>query len=210
MNITATNCSSALLLGIALISISFATAFNGLGSSSSISLSPIRSQKLIVRLVDSPFDEISSQVPTTPLYMSKSTEEGVPSTPLDRPVLAAVDTLAILVFAAIGKASHAPDGSIDFLSVGMTAFPFLLSWFVTSPLLGCYKPDATSDIKSAVVQTGKGWFVAVPLGCALRGIIKGYVPPAPFVIVTLIATLVILSIGRAAYTALSELYVEMF
>jgi len=52
--------------------------------------------------------------------------------------------------------------------------------------------------------------IAVPLGCALRGIIKGYVPPVPFVIVTLIATLVILSIGRSAYTALSELYVEMF
>jgi len=142
--------------------------------------------------------------------MSESTEEGVPRTPLDRPVLAAIDAVAILVFAAIGKASHAPDGSIDFLSVGMTAFPFLLSWFVTAPLMGCYTPGATSDLKSAVVQTGKGWVVAVPLGCALRGIIKGYVPPVPFVIVTLIATLVILSIGRSAYTALSELYVEMF
>ncbi|KAL3938604.1 MAG: hypothetical protein SGBAC_006521 [Bacillariaceae sp.] len=142
--------------------------------------------------------------------MSESADEEVPSNPIDRPVLAAIDAVAILVFAAIGKASHAPDGSIDFLSVGVTAFPFLLSWFLTAPLMGCFTPGATSDIKSAVVQTGKGWIIAVPLGCALRGVIKGYVPPVPFVIVTFIATLVILSIGRSAYTALSELYVEMF
>jgi hypothetical protein len=135
--------------------------------------------------------------------------EGVPSSPLDRPVLATIDTAAILAFAAVGKASHS-DGSIDFLAVAMTALPFLLSWFVTAPLLGCYTPSATADVKSAVLQTGKGWIIAVPLGCVLRGVIKGYVPPAPFVIVTLISTLIILSIGRSAYTALSEVCVEMF
>jgi len=37
------------------------------------------------------------------------------------------------------------------------------------------------------------------LGCALRGVIKGYVPPLPFVIVTLIATLVLLGGTRALY-----------
>eukprot|EP00980_Cylindrotheca_fusiformis_P014340 scaffold3827_cov179-Cylindrotheca_fusiformis.AAC.4 len=137
-------------------------------------------------------------------------EEGVPRSPLDRPVLAAIDTIAILTFAAVGKASHSADGSIDGLAVAMTALPFLLSWFVVAPLLGCYSPGATADIKSAIVQTGKGWIVAVPIGCVLRGAIKGYVPPLPFVIVTLIATLVVLSVGRSAYTALSEFYVEMF
>jgi hypothetical protein len=136
--------------------------------------------------------------------------EGVPSSPLDRPVLATIDTAAILAFAAVGKASHSGDGSIDFLAVAMTALPFLLSWFATAPLLGCYTPGATADVKSAVLQTGKGWIIAVPLGCVLRGVIKGYVPPVPFVIVTLISTLIILSIGRSAYTALSEVYVEMF
>lgn len=184
-----------------LVSLSVIEAFTG--------PSPFTRSVKSVPFLDSAFDKSSHQVPTK-LFMSESADEGVPSTPLDRPVLAAIDALAIIVFAAIGKASHAPDGSIDLLSVGMTAFPFLLSWFLTAPLMGCYTPDATSDIKSAVVQTGKGWIVAVPLGCVLRGIIKGYVPPVPFVIVTLIATLVILSIGRAAYTALSELYVEMF
>lgn len=76
--------------------------------------------------------------------------------------------------------------------------------------VGCYTPEATKDIKSALFQTAKGWALAVPLGCILRGVIKGYIPPIPFVVVTLISTLVILSIGRVGYTALTELYVEMF
>eukprot|EP00568_Trieres_chinensis_P000586 CAMPEP_0183293930 /NCGR_PEP_ID=MMETSP0160_2-20130417/2448_1 /TAXON_ID=2839 ORGANISM="Odontella Sinensis, Strain Grunow 1884" /NCGR_SAMPLE_ID=MMETSP0160_2 /ASSEMBLY_ACC=CAM_ASM_000250 /LENGTH=247 /DNA_ID=CAMNT_0025455143 /DNA_START=44 /DNA_END=787 /DNA_ORIENTATION=+ len=131
------------------------------------------------------------------------------STPLDNPFLAVVDLVAFLAFAAVGKASHSPDGSLDLAAVFATAFPFLLSWYVTSPFLGCYDPQSTArGVKSAVTTTAKGWIVAVPLGCALRGVIKGYVPPLPFVIVTMISTLVILGAARAGYskvqTSLSE------
>lgn len=140
-----------------------------------------------------------------------ATTEGIPSSPLDRPVLSAIDATALFIFAAIGKASHsAVDGSLDVVAVLVTAFPFLVSWFLLAPLVGSYTPEATKDVKSAVVQAAKGWILAVPMGCILRGVIKGYVPPVPFVIVTLISTLVILSIGRVGYTVLSELYVEMF
>mmetsp|Transcript_1891 Transcript_1891/g.5002 ORF Transcript_1891/g.5002 Transcript_1891/m.5002 type:complete len:167 (-) Transcript_1891:514-1014(-) len=137
--------------------------------------------------------------------------DGVPSSPLDRPVLSAIDAASLLVFAGIGKASHsAVDGSIDPLAVLATAFPFLLSWFLVAPLVGSYKPGATRDVSSAAVQSARAWIIAVPLGCVLRGVIKGYVPPLPFVLVTMISTLVILSAGRVGYTVLSELYVEMF
>ena len=137
--------------------------------------------------------------------------DGVPSSPLDRPILSAIDATALFIFAGIGKASHsAVDGSLDVFAVLVTAFPFLVSWFLIAPLVGSYTPEATRDVKSAVIQTAKGWALAVPMGCLLRGVIKGYVPPIPFVIVTLISTLVILSAGRAGYTFLTELYVEMF
>jgi hypothetical protein len=57
------------------------------------------------------------------------------STPLDRPVLALVDLASLLVFAGVaGKASHAPDGSYDLIAVASVAFPFCVSWFLTSPL----------------------------------------------------------------------------
>lgn len=142
---------------------------------------------------------------------AKKNDSGVPFSPLDRPVLSTIDTASFLIFAAIGSASHsAVDGSIDIGAVLVTAFPFLVSWFVSAPFVGCYTPEATKDVKAAAIQAAKGWIIAVPMGCILRGVIKGYVPPVPFVIVTLISTLVILSMGRVGYTVLSELYVEMF
>ena len=117
------------------------------------------------------------------------------STPLDEPVLAALDAVALIVFASVGKASHSADGAIDVAAVLAVAFPFLLSWFGTSPLTGVYRDDC-SDIRTTI----KGWAVSVPLGCAIRGVIKGYVPPVPFVVVTLIVTLVILTTTRFAYS----------
>ncbi|CAB9496677.1 Protein of unknown function (DUF3054) [Seminavis robusta] len=130
------------------------------------------------------------------------------SSPLNDPALATLDVVALLGFAAIGKASHAPDGSIDLGAVLVTAFPFLTAWLATSPLTGIYSDldfgntdnNNKGDVaKGALIQTAKGWALAIPLGCALRGVIKGYVPPLPFVIVTLVATLVILGTVRALY-----------
>lgn len=145
----------------------------------------------------------------------------------NNPILAAVDFAAIFIFAGIGKANHDTTGAIDIASVMSTAFPFLLAWYGTSPFTGVYKnsnrmsrrrdttadggnyrTDRNDDGSSAgemVLESGKlaaqGWIVAVPLGCVLRGLIKGYPPPVPFVIVTMIATLVILGGARMLYTA---------
>ena len=136
---------------------------------------------------------------------STTTTSNSLSSPLDNPALATLDMVALLGFAAIGKASHAADGSIDVGAVLVTAFPFLTAWFVTSPLTGVYRELETTTLpkdvaKEALVQAITGWAVAIPLGCALRGIIKGYVPPIPFVIVTLVATLVILGAVRVVYS----------
>lgn len=148
-------------------------------------------------------------------YEQSSSSSSIPSSPLDRPVLAILDTIMLLVFAAVGKASHSSVdgyGLLDvLLAVAQTAAPFLLSWFLVAPLLGGYTPMATSaDWKQSTIATTKAWIVAVPLGCLLRGIVKGYMPPLPFVIVTLIATFVLLVGGRLLYTTAAELYVELF
>ena len=133
------------------------------------------------------------------------------STPLDRPLLALVDMVALLVFAGIGKASHAPDGSLDLLAVATVAFPFALSWFITSPITGVY--DAPDDyerkgnvVQDAFIKAGKGWIVGVPLGCVLRSVIKGYAAPLPFVVVTMIATLVLLGGARALFAILEDFF----
>ena len=53
----------------------------------------------------------------------------------ERPVLAAGDAAAIVVFAGIGRMNHASDDG----SVLLTALPFLVSWFLVAPLLGAYR-----------------------------------------------------------------------
>ena len=142
-----------------------------------------------------------------------STEMQKMYTPIDRPLLAVIDTISLIVFAAIGKSSHSANGDLDIFAVLMTAFPFVTAWLSTSPLTGVYSPDDTSDESNVIVSTGmkviKGWAVAVPLGIALRGAIKGYVPPTPFIIVTLISTLVILVGVRVLFAIAEDVFVEM-
>ena len=132
------------------------------------------------------------------------------SSPFDRPLLMALDVASLTAFAAVGKTSHAPDGSVDAAAVAVTAAPFVAAWLGTSPWTGVYRSLAVNEndnlrqvAVAAIVQTVQGWALAVPLGCVLRGVIKGYVPPVPFVVVTLVATLVILGGTRTLY-ALAE------
>jgi len=122
---------------------------------------------------------------------------------LGRPVLAGLDVLSLVIFAAVGKSSHSASGAFDLGAVLFTALPFLVSWFAISPIMGSFSPDATASLSKSFSSTARGWALAVPVGCALRGAIKGYIPPTPFIIVTLISTLVLLGGTRAAYTAIS-------
>lgn len=139
-------------------------------------------------------------------------QEGLSSlaTPLHRPVLALVDAAALTGFAAVGKASHGADGALDVLAVLSTALPFLLAWFATSPLTGVYQDTdkSRSLVTANARQVVPGWAVAVPLGCLLRGVLKGYVPPVSFVVVTLIATLVILVLARISFAVVEDFFVE--
>jgi hypothetical protein len=134
------------------------------------------------------------------------------ATPLDRPLLALVDAAALTAFAAVGKASHTgPGGSMEIGAVLQTALPFYVAWFATSPLTGVYQETSQQRGLSLATlqQVAVGWAVAIPLGCVFRGLIKGYVPPLPFVIVTLVATLVILSVARIAFAIVEDFFVEL-
>jgi hypothetical protein len=151
----------------------------------------------------------SHQILTPPYFHSKLKMSGRDedimtfSTPLDKPILATIDFAALVTFAGVGKASHSADGASDIQAVLTTALPFLLAWYATSPFTGVYR-DGDGGVINAGKIAAKGWIVAVPLGCALRGVIKGYLPPAPFVIVTLIATLVMVGGSRMLYSVAED------
>ena len=86
----------------------------------------------------------------------------------------------------------------------------MVAWLATSPLTGVYRETDKDQslVQATVQQVVLGWIVAIPLGCVFRGLIKGYVPPTSFVIVTLIATLVILSLSRLLFAFVEDFFVE--
>lgn len=135
--------------------------------------------------------------------MVKNSEIQDISTPFEKPPLALLDFVSIFIFAAVGKASHNSDGSLDILAILTTAFPFLFAWYATSPFTSVYGNNAEGSIVQASKLAAKGWLIAIPLGICFRGILKGYVPPLPFVIVTLITTLIILTGTRILYSVLN-------
>jgi hypothetical protein len=47
-----------------------------------------------------------------------------------------------------------------------------------------------------------GWAVSVPVGLAIRGALKGDIPPTPFIIVSMVATLAFLSVWRFLFVSL--------
>lgn len=212
---------SSLLLLVASF-VASTTAFATLPSSRVIILSPsIAVQPLRSIQRYAPAQSIATAPPSSCLYLANnddSIEDSTLSptsntiyTPLDRPLLAVVDSISLVIFAAIGKSSHSADGSLDLIGILITAFPFITAWLATSPLTGVYSPDDREQniLSSTALKVGKGWIVAVPLGIALRGVIKGYVPPVPFIIVTLIATLVILAGVRILFSVAEDFFVEL-
>jgi hypothetical protein len=134
-------------------------------------------------------------------------------TPADRPVLAIADVIGLIIFALIGKSSHSADGSLDLPGVLFTAFPFVTAWLATSPITGVYSPDErggdTNMAASTSIKVAKGWLGAIPLGIVMRGLLKGYAPPVPFIIVTMISTLVILAGIRLLFNVVENFFVEL-
>ena len=99
-------------------------------------------------------------------------------------LLAAGDAAALLLFAAIGRGNH--DTATG--NVLTTAAPFLLSWAALAPPLGAYAGQRPATLREAATVPVLAWAVAVPCGCALRGVLNDRMPAAPFWIVALIAT----------------------
>jgi hypothetical protein len=118
------------------------------------------------------------------------------------PAVAAGDLLALLAFAAVGRASHGEP--LDVGAVVDTAGPFVAAWFTAASLLGGYGADArptAGAVGASALAAAKVWAVGVPLGIALRSLARGYAPPAVFVGVTMAVTLVVMVGWRAAYAA---------
>eukprot|EP00899_Mesostigma_viride_P026630 jgi/Mesvir1/7151/Mv02511-RA.1 len=125
---------------------------------------------------------------------------GSESAPLERQLLlAAGDVVALIVFATIGTMSH--NSNDNALQVAM---PFILGWFAAAPFVGAFDKDACgSKVVPASFSAAKGWAVGFPLGHVFRAISLGRLPAQPFLVVSGVATFVLLVGWRAALASKS-------
>lgn len=105
----------------------------------------------------------------------------------------------LLLFAVIGRINH---GEILDMETLTTALPFMIGWFTSATILGGFGKEARgSEVGPAALTAAKCWGLGTPLGLVIRGVQKGYVPPKPFIIVSLAATAVLLVGWRSALAA---------
>eukprot|EP00892_Ulva_mutabilis_P006362 jgi/Ulvmu1/4098/UM019_0077.1 len=114
-------------------------------------------------------------------------------------LLIAGDLSALLLFAIIGRINHGEILDLDTLT---TVLPFWLGWFASAPLLGGYRQPAQDGYVAPAAMTAvKVWAVATPIALVLRGLLKGYAPPAPFIAVAFGVTGVLMIGWRSALAA---------
>ena len=78
-------------------------------------------------------------------------------------------------------------------------------WFATAPFLGGFGADARKKgVPTAAATAAKCWAVGVPLGLVIRGLSRGYVPPTPFIAVSMGVTAVLLVGWRSALAATTK------
>ena len=114
-----------------------------------------------------------------------------------RPLLALGDVAALVAFASVGRGNHG--GNVNLFGSLVTAAPFVVSWLAITPFLGAYNREATASKGGVPIKLLPGWVVAVPTALALRGALKEAVPPTPFIIVSMLATLGFTSAWRVLY-----------
>ena len=119
---------------------------------------------------------------------------------INRPFLAVGDISSFILFALIGRAQHGEDGNI--LDAITTTFPFLITWLLISPLLGAYSRQATSSIGAVPLAVIPSVLLSTIGGVGIRSVIKGYIPPIVFGVVTLIVTSVLIVSWRSLYIKL--------
>jgi hypothetical protein len=114
------------------------------------------------------------------------------------------DALALLIFAAIGRASHGEDAGLTALAqVAETAAPFIVGWFAVAPLIGAYRADAVGAPSRMLARTALTWLVAWPIGLGLRALIRQTSIPLSFALVTFITVLTIMTLWRGVFALIA-------
>ncbi|KAL3148581.1 hypothetical protein ABBQ38_014012 [Trebouxia sp. C0009 RCD-2024] len=121
-----------------------------------------------------------------------------------RALLLGGDTAVLFLFAAIGRKNHGE--GLQLAQTFNTALPFLVGWAAAAGLTGAYSEANLKDrsLGRAASTAAKAWALAVPVALILRSIQRGYIPDKSFVIVSFLATGVLLIGWRSALAVATQ------
>jgi hypothetical protein len=110
-------------------------------------------------------------------------------------LVSGVDIVALLLFAAIGRQTHAESNQV--FALLSTALPFIVSWLIVSALTGLDRPQ---PFKRWIVFTLAWAPLSALIGLALRAIWLQRAIPLTFAIITLCVTTFMLLIVRVLFS----------
>jgi Protein of unknown function (DUF3054) len=115
-------------------------------------------------------------------------------------ILLAGDTLALVLFAVLGRGSHGQATGLAAIGETLrTAAPFVVGWLATAPLLGALNPQTARGLAPMLRATALTWPAALLVGAIIRAAIIGRFSPPSFYVVTFLVGLLLLGLWRAAF-----------
>lgn len=119
-------------------------------------------------------------------------------------LLVAGDLLAFLGFSALGRRSHGEAAGLDaILQIIETAAPFAIGWLLVAPFLGGFNSEIVTRPRAMLARTSLAWLIALPIGLALRALIRQTGIPLSFAATTFLVLLALLGGWRGAFAWLA-------
>lgn len=109
------------------------------------------------------------------------------TTPRRNTVLLLSGDLAVFVmFALVGRETHASSDPNLIVNALPTLMPFMLIWVLVSIPMGVYRPNVYRVTPLTIIRTLAAWLVTAPIALYVRALLLARTAiPVPFIVVTL-------------------------
>lgn len=101
-------------------------------------------------------------------------------------ILMAGDLAIFVMFALVGRETHASSDPNLVVNALPTLLPFGLIWLLVSIPMGVYRPNVYRFVPLTIIRTLAAWIVAGPIALYARALLLGRTAiPVPFILVTM-------------------------
>lgn len=96
------------------------------------------------------------------------------------------DLAVFVMFALVGRETHASSDPNLVVNALPTLLPFVLIWLLVSIPMGVYRPNVYRFVPLTIIRTLAAWIVAGPIALYARALLLGRTAiPVPFILVTM-------------------------